>query len=564
MSAVTISHPNPAAVRARGEVFTRRWVVETLLDLTLYTCDRDLGALTLVEPSAGSGAFLGPVVERLLSSAHAHGRDPDTLGDAIRAWELHDQNVEECRSLVRMLLLDHGVSPPRAEGLARRWVVHGDFLLADGDLITQATGPVSADVVVGNPPYVRLEDLPGPISSAYRRSWPTMGGRADVYVGFIERSLGLLRPGGRVGFICADRWMRNQYGEGLRRLVSGKYAVDAVWSMHDVNAFETQVSAYPAITVLRNGPQGSVVVADTNQSFMSRSARALVGWTDERSRSFEDVGVMAHRLPHWFNGGDSWPAGTPARLRLIEYLNTNFRPIHDLTTETRVGIGVATGADKVLITTDSALVEYDRLLPLAMVRDLADGIFRWSGHYLVNPWGDDGHLVSLADFPRLRAYLHSAGSALCTRYVARRSPQEWYRTIDKVQHGLIDRPKLLLQDMRAAIHPVLDPGGHYPHHNLYYVESETWDMEVLGGILLSQIAQAFIEAYSVRMRGGTLRFQSQYLRRICVPDPDTITPEIASALRTAFRLRDRDGATRAAGAAYGIDLKEYDIEPRDR
>jgi adenine-specific DNA-methyltransferase len=42
------------------EVFTRRWVVEVLLNLTGYTVDRDLGSLHLVEPSCGSGAFLGP------------------------------------------------------------------------------------------------------------------------------------------------------------------------------------------------------------------------------------------------------------------------------------------------------------------------------------------------------------------------------------------------------------------------------------------------------------------------------------------------------------------------
>lgn len=49
---------------AYGEIFTRRWVVESLLDLTGYTADQDLGAMRLLEPSCGSGAFLGPIVER--------------------------------------------------------------------------------------------------------------------------------------------------------------------------------------------------------------------------------------------------------------------------------------------------------------------------------------------------------------------------------------------------------------------------------------------------------------------------------------------------------------------
>ena len=113
--------------------------------------------------------------------------------------------------------------------------------------------------------------------------------------------------------------------------------------------------------------------------------------------------------------------------------------------------------------------------------------------------------------------------------------------------------------MKAHIHPVLEPGGYYPHHNLYYVVSDTWDMEVLGGILLSRIAQAFIEAYCVRMRGGTLRFQAQYLKRIRVPRPDQIDPITQGALRTAFRDRDTDAATLAAADAYGIDTKDYEL-----
>ena len=41
--------------------------------------------------------------------------------------------------------------------------------------------------------------------------------------------------------------------------------------------------------------------------------------------------------------------------------------------------------------------------------------------------------------------------------------------------------------MKAAAHPVLDPGDHYPHHNLYFVVSDAWDLEVLGGILLAAV-----------------------------------------------------------------------------
>jgi adenine-specific DNA-methyltransferase len=558
---VTFSAPD---VQNHGEVFTRRWVVEVLLDLTGYTDDRDLGELHLLEPSCGSGAFLRPVVERLIASAQRHGRDLASLGDAIRSYDLQPEHVQTCRALCRDMLAAAGEPASVASTLAERWVQHADFLLT-GSLIGIEDHPEIehrlADVVIGNPPYIRYDDLGDEIVMLYRSAWPTMQGRGDIYIGFFERSLTMLKPGGRVGFICADRWMRNAYGTALRTLIASRYAVEHVWTMHDVDAFEEQVNAYPAITVLGNHAQGPAVVADTTSAFGDSSAAALAhAVKDKAFTHFSGTGVSAHRLPHWFDSGEFWPTGSPARLALLENLNDRFAPLHDSATGTKVSIGVATGADKVYVTRDAAVAEPDRMLPLAMREDLKSGTFEWQGNYLVNPWADDGSLVPFADYPRLGAYL-SAHPALHQRFVAQKAPGSWYRTIDKVQAKLTGRPKLLLQDMKAHIHPVLEKGGHYPHHNLYYVVSDTWDMEVLGGILLSKIAQAFIEAYCVRMAGGTLRFQAQYLKLIRVPRPDEIDANVKDALRNAFRDRDADSATQAAAAAYGIDLKKYDLMP---
>ncbi len=545
-------------VQNYGEVFTRRWVVDVLLDLTGYTVDRDLATLRLVEPSCGSGAFLGPAVERLIASAAKHGRDFATLSDCMCAFDLQPEHVETSRDVCRELLESAGASKEVAARLAEQWVHHDDFLLSGVGLLAHSDVPL-ADVIVGNPPYIRYDDLPESAAAEYRQAWTTMRGRGDVYVGFIERALRTLKPGGQVGFICADRWMRNQYGADLRKLVASSFAVEHVWTMHDVDAFETRVSAYPAIIVLSNTVQGAVTVAETTAEFGEASASALArAATQEKFDDYIDAGVKAHRLPQWFPGDGLWPTGSPARLALIAHLNAKFGPLHDPRTATRVGIGIATGADKVYVTKDGNAAEADRMVPLSMARDLATGEFVWQGNYLVNPWAEDGSLVALDKYPRLATYL-SGHPALRERFVARKAPNSWYRTIDKLNAGLTGRPKLLLQDMKAYIHPVLEPGGYYPHHNLYFVVSDSWDMEVLGGLLLGRVAQAYIEAYCVRMRGGTLRFQAQYLKQIRVPHPEQIDPPLAEALRSAFRDRDVDGATKAACEAYGIDIAEYEL-----
>jgi hypothetical protein len=178
---------------------------------------------------------------------------------------------------------------------------------------------------------------------------------------------------------------------------------------------------------------------------------------------------------------------------------------------------VATGADKVFITTDASVAEPERLLPLAMAQDTRTGTVQWSGHYLVDPWGSDDHLVDLDEYPKLAAYYGANAEALRRRNIARRDSARWYRTIDRVTHALLKRDKLYFPDMKLQANPVLDRGETYRHHNLSFIVSDTWDLEVLGGLLLSKVAEMFVASYCVKMRGGTLRFQAQYLRRIRVP-----------------------------------------------
>jgi adenine-specific DNA-methyltransferase len=528
-----------------GAIFTQRWVVELIMDLAGYTIDRDLGATIAVEPSCGAGAFLGPMVERLVQSALAHGRALEELADAVIATDLLARNVTASREAVRALLVEAGMAERAAAAQARRWISRRDFLLDP-----PAAG--SVDFVIGNPPYIRLEAVAPERSAAYRRACATMGGRADVYVGFYEHGLHALADGGTLAFICADRWMRNAYGASLRAMVGAGWSVDVVLSMSGVDAFEEEVDAYPAITVLRRTRQdGGPLVVEAGVEFGPRDASAVIEMIGHRE--IEHVHARNHRaarLPGWFDGRPGWPHGSPDRLALIAELEARLPTLEDPATGTRVGIGVATGADKVFVVDDAGIVEPERLLPFALPSDIAGGSVEWSGRYLVNPWNSAG-LVSLDDWPRMAAYLGTHESLLARRHTAQGG--RWHKTIDRVIEGLAERTKLYLPDFKAAIFPVLDDGKTYPHHNLYWVTSDVWDLRVLGGLLLSDVANLFIEAYSVRMRGGYLRFQAQYLRRIRLPRPDSVGPAAAQALMRAFAARDRDAATSVALELYDLD-----------
>jgi hypothetical protein len=528
-----------------GEVFTRRWIVEFILDLAGFTIDRDLGGMVAVEPSCGAGAFLVPMTERLVESCRLHDRPLTDIMTALLAYDLLPANAELARKAVAKTLTDVGAHDEEAAAIAGACMRTGDFLLAEH-------GIDRADFVLGNPPYIRLEDVPPARSAAYRRACPTMRGRSDVFVGFIETGLRLLRPNGVLGFIVADRWMHNQYGADLRRMITDGFAIETVLAMHGVDAFEERVSAYPAITVVRRARQSTAVVANATSAFDEPAASAFSKWAASRSRSKSTKAVTAAKLPTWFNADASWPAGNPANLALLADLERRFAPLENRATGTRVGIGVATGADSVYLTDDPDLIEQDRLLPMLMTSDTTTGVATWSGTYLVNPW-EDGRLVSLAEFPRMARYLERRSREVRGRHVARKNPDRWYRTIDRVDPHLLQQHKLVVPDLKAFLHPVLDRGETYPHHSFYVITSDTWDLEVLGGLLLSDIAEMFVAMHCVKMRGGCYRFQAQYLRRIRVPEPAELDISLQTELADSFAARDRERASVAARRAYDLD-----------
>ncbi|WP_052887638.1 Eco57I restriction-modification methylase domain-containing protein [Thermogemmatispora carboxidivorans] len=560
------SEPGPVTgerpLTTTGAVATRAAVVELMLDLAGYREAETLTDRLALEPAAGEGAFLLALARRLLASWQRQGRPACDLVPALLAYELDEGRASQARQALCQLLADYGFGAQEARRLAASWLRTGDFLV-------EAPSLPAADLVVGNPPYVRPEALPRERLTLYRSLYRTMRGRADLYVAFLEAALWRLKPGALCAFICPDRWLFNQYGAGLRRLVAEAFSLELVLEMHRAAPFAQAVTAYPAITLIRRARQGHLVLAQFSEEEPAASEeeaasrlRGLAGALEavrqgQGVASALPAGLRATRLemagPLSAEVGVDWsgPVLAPERLALLRRLEERFPPLESEETGTTVGIGLATGLDEVFITSDQTLVEPSRLLPLPLRGDTANGVLRWSGHYLVNPWLPEG-LVPLEDFPRLWAYFSRHAEALKRRYVARRSPQQWYRTIDRVQFGLIGRHKLYVPDIARRLEPVLDEGQTYPHHNLYVICSGSWDLEALGGLLLSDVALFFVACYGVRMRGGYYRFQAQYLRRIRLPRPAEVTPRQRQGLVTAFRQRDRRLATRIALELYGI------------
>ena len=531
-------------------MYTRREVVDVMLDLAGYTSDQPLHRRRLLEPSFGGGDFLRPAVARLLAAFVADGGTPSRVRElrpAIRAVEIHEASFAGTRTALLAELRAWGARPADAAAVCDAWLIRGDFLLTEL--------PDAFDVVVGNPPYVRQERIPGPALAEYRRRYATIYDRADLYVPFFERGLQLLGADGRQVFICANRWFKNKYGGPLRGLIARDFALTHYIDMDGADAFHAAVLAYAAITVIRRGSSGVTRIVRRpalDAASLAHMVAALLGdaSTDPRVEEVEQA----------VRGSEPWLLDVADRLRLIRRLERQLPELEEA--GCAVGIGVASGADRIYIDDYKNLpVEPTRKLPLLMAADLQDGEIRWSGQGIVNPFEPDGSLAPLDRYRRFGAYIQANRTALATRHVARRSGANWYRTIDRIDPALTGTPKLLIPDIKGAPMVVHDLGRFYPHHNLYHVTSQSWDLRALATVLRSSVAVLFVAAYCVKMAGGFLRFQAQYLRRIRVPRWDDVTPAQREALRAA-EPTDPVAIDRAAFGLYGLTEAEAEVVRR--
>ncbi len=535
-----------AGVTERGAISTRKEIVDFILDLIGYKPDIPIYSNSLLEPSFGEGQFLLAAVERLLKSYnHNDNHDQgaiDDLKDSIRGVELHNDTFKQTREKLQRLLIDYGISFSDSNILLESWLVHGDFLLSDI--------PLGFSYIIGNPPYVRQEMIPDILLAEYRRRFETIYDRADLYIPFFEKSLRLLAPSGSLGFICADRWMKNKYGGPLRKLVAKNYHLKYYIDMVGTEAFLTDVTTYPAITVIVNEESGPTRIAHhppTDAAFLNSLSNELKYYNSKSSPVIEAVCIT--------DGSEPWILDSFDQLALVRRLEQQFPTIEQA--GCNIGIGVATGADKVFIRKfDELDVELDRKLRIIMTEDIQKGDIRWLGRGVINPFNEDGSLVNLRNYPKLYAYLKSHEGFLLSRHVAKQNPSNWYRTIDRINPEILQKPKLLIPDIKGTANIVYDDGKYYPHHNLYYITSDKWDLRALQAVLMSGIARLFVGIYSTKIRGGYLRFQAQYLRRIRLPYWKDIPQGIKDDLFTAARHGDTAACNMATFNLFGMSKKE--------
>ena len=456
-----------------GDVPTAPDVVRYMLDLVGYTANKNLSDIIILEPSCGEGEFIVEIARRLTESARQFGFDAQTsFVRCVYGYDIVEEKIQRCKQR----LSDMGLDPTESH------ICVEDFLSARVPEV---------DFVVGNPPYVRYENIPAEQLYYIKKTFPTFHYRADIYIPFFEKTLRLLKPGGRHCFICANRWLKNEYGRKLRWLVARCFRLETIINMERADAFQEDVLAYPAITMVSNNTRREIF----DYAEVERVAELTSLTPSERTSPIND---------DWT---DVFMPADHIQLYTIEELGF------------KIGIGVATGADSIFVSSELPnLVESELLLPALNAKDLRGDRMSWHQEYLLNPYTPSGELISLACYPQAARYLESHKERLVDRHVARKNMSKWYKTIDRINPQLKSEAKILLPDMSGNRYVFVDEGQFYPLHNLYYVTGHNVrKLKILSAILMSDIIRQQISSITNNMNGGFPRWQSQFLRKLKVP-----------------------------------------------
>lgn len=487
-----------------GLVLTKPIVIEIMLDRVGYSPNHNLRDIKVIEPAAGDGAFAIKIIERLYDSSLKYDFSFQKALSNLVFFELDMEMAILLRDRIESTLNKYTTLVP--DELIRV----EDFLLSKSD---------KCDLVVGNPPYVRHENIPEEQKESYKKRFSTFRHRSDLYIGFYEKGLSLLKENGTLSFICSNRWLKNQYGQGLRSLIQLNYSLYEIIDLEETCPFEEEVIAYPAITTIRNSKKQTIVnyykindiakLRDINKDFAI--TRTLNTTNSKNWFSYEWNGEVFEKF-----------------LTAIESQGFN------------IGIGVATGLDRVFIREDfKSLVEIELLIPILTSKDLRNNKLNWSGNYILNPFDCTGKLIDLTKYPKAKGYFESHRELLERRHLAKKNPSHWYKTIDRIKPSLTSQDKIILPDISGNSHLFIDKGSFYPHHNLYYITGGGHNkLVILASILESDFIRNQLLELGTTMNGGYPRWQSQNLKKLRIPMIDAMPKETSNALIQAYHDKD--------------------------
>lgn len=345
------------------------------------------------------------------------------------------------------------------------------------------------DFIVGNPPYVPIEELGELEKQRYRARFSTAVDRFDLYLLFFERAIELLANDGVLSFVTPEKFEYVATAAPLRRLLTTDDVFVEEIEHLDEDAFDDLVT-FPCITTVRR-----------------------TGNQQETDVTLRDGSTHTARLP---TEGSWAPAIRNADLTELETGAT----LDDITV--RISPGLATGADAVFAMKRTDVPEY---LEEKWIRRTVSGrqLRANDGPYtdtiFVCPYLDDGSLPEQDDLGSFGRWAEQHRERLENRSCVEKGGKPWYAWHETPPMTDLLREKIVFKDI--AKEPKFWPerdGDIVPKHSVYYtIPKQGVPFDELLAYLNSPEARMWMEANCQRAANGFYRLQSRVLRDLPVP-----------------------------------------------
>ncbi len=597
--------------KEQGIYYTPTWVVDYIVKFALEEALKRKGArpeeLRVLDPACGSGTFLLRAFDHLMRARNPTGAsvqarfDPDNAGPllALRTSVLTenlfgvdlDSRAVEIAQL--NLMIRAAESRHRLPTLERNLRV-GNSVIADPSVDARALdwnrafpGPMGGggfDVIVTNPPYVRIQNL-GAAEADYFALRFQADWNYDIYTVFVQQAWDLLREGGVAGFILPNKWLNANYGESLRTFLADKGAILRLLDFKDYQVF-SGATTYTCLLFLRKGrPKGKFAFGSFKPDVDPAISRTL---TDEQFAISETTTPRPPSGP--------WTL-VPERSRgLFEKLDALPKRLRDIAES--IFVGLQTSADDVYIVTADVernglteitnrldgrqfVVESPIMKPLLKSGDMRRWHIDWKGLSLVFPYRDTAEGVKgigaadlAREFPKAKSYFSEYSEVLKDRENGKaRDNPDWHLFLYNKSLDKFPLPRILTPNLSQHGSFSYDPGGHYTFvggagggYGIVLTDTSEDAYFYVLGVLNSRPVEFYHHLVSSPFQGGYFSNARQYIEPLPIPDgPVESRTAIAKAARElsgahALLIGIVNGTDRHRAALARIDALESRLD----
>jgi predicted type IV restriction endonuclease len=392
------------------------------------------------------------------------------------------------------------------------------------------------DVVIGNPPYIRIQALkewaPLEVEFYKQRYAAASKGNYDIYVVFVEKALELLNEQGRMGYILPHKFFQAKYGQPLRGVIAGGQHLAKVVHFGDQQVF-SGATTYTCLLFLDK---------EGNQHFHFVEAHDLDAWR---------VGgeAVEGEIPTDKVTENEWNFVVGPGTALFERLGDMPVKLEDVAA--RLAQGIRTSANEIyvldlvstkgdMITAHSKQLGRDVELERRAVRLFLRGReikpyrIQPSGKVVIMPYVIAAGRVDLMpeqemrrQYPRAFSYLLENKKCLEDREKGRFKGPNWYGYGRLQNIDLMLLPKILVPDIADRASFALDEEGQYTFVSGYGItlkDDVSEATKYILGLLNSKTLDFYLKQVSTTLRGGFFRYFTQFIEQLPIRTIDFSNP----------------------------------------